>query len=93
MRSLEIAAIGGCMLAEDTTEHRELFGAEGEAVLYFGAPAEAATKARSLIDNPAERQRLAAALHARIVGGGHTYRDRLGAMTATATQGAGRVAA
>jgi hypothetical protein len=26
MRSFEIAAIGGCMLAQDTDEHRDIFG-------------------------------------------------------------------
>ena len=33
MRSFEIAAIGGCMLAEDTDEHRDIFGGEGESVV------------------------------------------------------------
>jgi len=82
MRSLEIAAIGGCMLAEDTAEHRELFGPEGEAVLYFASPAGAAEKARRLIADADLRRRLAGALHARIVAGDHTYRDRLEAMIA-----------
>ena len=45
MRSFEIAAVGGCMLAEDTDEHREIFGPEGETVLYFRNPSEASTKA------------------------------------------------
>jgi spore maturation protein CgeB len=35
-RSFEIAAVGGCMLAQDIDEHREIFGSEGEAVVYFG---------------------------------------------------------
>src|SRR5262245_36280764 len=35
MRSFEIAAVGSCMLAQDTDEHREIFGADGEAVVYF----------------------------------------------------------
>ena len=44
MRSFEIAAVGGCMLAQDTDEHREIFGPEGEAVRLFSrraAPARA----------------------------------------------------
>jgi hypothetical protein len=80
MRSLEIGAIGGCMLAEDTQEHRELFGPEGETVLYFDSPQQAAEKARSLIADEPERRRLAAALHSRITGGHHTYGDRVEAM-------------
>ena len=35
MRSFEIAAVGGCLLAQDIDEHREIFGSEGEAVVYF----------------------------------------------------------
>jgi hypothetical protein len=37
MRSFEIAAIGGCMLAEDTLEHHEIFGADGETTGRTGA--------------------------------------------------------
>jgi hypothetical protein len=77
MRSFEIAALGGCMLAEDTAEHREIFGPDGEAVVYFGTAQEAAERARSLLANPAERARLSAVVRARISSGAHTYRDRL----------------
>jgi spore maturation protein CgeB len=81
MRSFEIAAVGGCMLAEDTAEHREIFGDDGEAVVYFRNPREAAERARALLTNPAERARLSAAVHERIVShGAHTYRDRLAAI-------------
>jgi spore maturation protein CgeB len=82
MRSLEIPAMGGCMLAESTSEHRDLFGEEGQAVLYFKDIAELIQKARWLLDHPEERQRLRAALHRRITSGGHTYRDRLRSMLA-----------
>jgi spore maturation protein CgeB len=85
MRSFEIAAIGGCMLVEDTEEHREIFGSDGDAVAYFRTPAEAAARARDLIANPARRARLAAAVRARIAAGRHTYGDRLQCMLATAT--------
>jgi spore maturation protein CgeB len=77
MRSFEIAAAGGCMLAEDTDEHRDIFGPEGEATVYFRNAKEATECARVLLCNPSERKRLAAALHRRIVGGAHTYADRL----------------
>jgi spore maturation protein CgeB len=80
MRSFEIAAIGGCMLAEDTEEHRAIFGSDGEAVYYFRTPAEAAVRVRSLMGDPAERARLAASARSRIAGGAHTYRDRLAVM-------------
>jgi spore maturation protein CgeB len=77
MRSFEIAAVGGCMLAEDTAEHREIFGPDGEAVVYFRTPREAAARAGSLLANPAERARLSGAVRARVSCGAHTYRDRL----------------
>jgi spore maturation protein CgeB len=86
MRSFEIAAIGGCMLAEDTDEHREIFGPEGEAVVYFRNAREAAERTRALLSNSSERKRLAAGLHRRIVGGAHSYVDRLAAMLEIARQ-------
>lgn len=80
MRSFEIAATGGCMLAEDTEEHREIFGPEGDAVVYFRNPQEAAQRARTLLSDSAERERLATCLHRRIVSGAHTYTHRLATM-------------
>jgi spore maturation protein CgeB len=80
MRSFEIPAIGACMLTEDTEEHRQIFGADGESVVYFRSVAEMIEKARWLLERPAERQRLAAAAHARIVEGRNTYQDRLAEM-------------
>jgi spore maturation protein CgeB len=77
MRSFEIAAIGGCMLAEDTEEHRAIFGGDGNSVHYFQTPKQAAALARLLIDRPAERARLAASVRDRVSRGAHTYRDRL----------------
>ena len=77
MRSFEIPAIGGFMLTEDTAEHRELFGEEGQCVLYFSSPAMAAEKARWALARPTERKRMAAAAHHLVVGGRHTYTDRL----------------
>ena len=80
MRTFEIAAMGACMLVEDTAEHRDIFGPDEEAVVYFRSIPELIHKAQWLTDHPAERQRLAAAAHARIAAGGHTYEDRLAAM-------------
>jgi spore maturation protein CgeB len=82
MRSFEIPAMGGCMLAESTVEHRDLFGEEGQAVLYFHDIPELIRKARWLLDHPEERQRLRAAVHRRITSGGNTYSDRLRSMLA-----------
>ncbi|MCX5686490.1 MAG: glycosyltransferase [Candidatus Omnitrophica bacterium] len=76
MRTFEIPAMGGCMLAEDTAEHKKIFGGEGEAVAYFKNIDEMIQKARFLIANETERNRLAEKCHNLIVGGGNTYKDR-----------------
>ena len=86
MRSFEIPATGACMLVEDTEEHREIFGPDGEAVVYFRSIPEMIDKSRWLLDRPAERQRLAAAAHSRIVTGCNTYQDRLAAMLGLRTK-------
>jgi len=85
MRSFEIAAVGGCMLAQDTDEHRGIFGPEGEAVVYFRDAKEAAQRARGLLRDSSERKRLAAGLHRCIVGGAHTYAHRLATMLGVAS--------
>jgi spore maturation protein CgeB len=77
MRSFEIPAIGTCMLAEDTAEHRDLFGDEGAAVLYFGTILEMTEKLKWLLVNDAERLKMARTAHSLVVHGGHTYTDRL----------------
>ena len=82
MRTFEIAAIGGFMMAEDTIEHRELFGQEGECVLYFKNGREAIEKACWAMQHPNDRRQMAVAAHERIVRGPNTYRDRLQRMLA-----------
>lgn len=77
MRSFEIAAMHGCLLMEDTQEHRELFGEDRESVAYFRNVDEMVMKAKMLLSDPKERERLADAAHNRICRGHHTYGDRL----------------
>jgi spore maturation protein CgeB len=80
MRSYEAAAIGACMLVEDTPEHRDLFGADCESVVYFRTIDEMIVRLRRLLDAPRERQRLRRAVQDRIRNGRHTYDDRLQSM-------------
>src|SRR5262245_25809186 len=80
MRTFEVSAIGACMLVEDTEEHREIFGEEGKAVIYFNNIEQMIEKARWLKESDEERQRLARSLHNIITSGKHTYRDRLASM-------------
>ncbi len=91
MRSFEIAAIGGCMLAEDTPEHREIFGRDDECVAYFRTAADAAYKARALLNDPERRQRLAGAAQRRILDGRHTYTDRFKSMLSAVAENSGAV--
>lgn len=82
MRSFEAPAMRGCLLMEDTPEHRDLFGPDGECAVYFRDIPEMVAKAKDLSPRVEERARLAAAAHRRICAGGHTYADRLRTMLA-----------
>lgn len=77
MRTFEAPASGACLLAEDTPEHRDIFGADGQAAFFFGSVEEMVEKARMLVNDAPCRKRVAEAGHALITRGGHTYRDRL----------------
>ena len=83
MRTFEVPAIGSCMLTEDTAEHREIFGQEGEAVVYFQTIPEMLEKTRWLLNHDQERQRLAQNAHLLITQGQNTYGDRLKTMLST----------
>ncbi|MBN1914145.1 MAG: glycosyltransferase [Candidatus Omnitrophica bacterium] len=80
MRTFEVPASGACMLTEDTQEHRELFGEEGRAVIYFKTPHEMTRKAGWLMSHDNERRRLAEAAYRLVVGGKNRYKDRLVSM-------------
>jgi spore maturation protein CgeB len=80
MRTFEVPAMSACMLVEKTDEHIELFGPEGQAVLYFDSVPEMIQKTRWLLEHEVERTRLKDAAHRLIVSGRHTYRDRLAAI-------------
>ena len=80
MRSYEAAAIGGCILAEDTPDHRALFGQDDEAVRYFRSDSELVDAARGLLNDVDARLRLAKGLHERMQSRSDTYKHRLSAM-------------
>jgi hypothetical protein len=77
MRSFEVPAAGGCMFVEDTDEHREIFGEDGEAVRYFTGLDDEVAIIKELLACPERRQSLAAASHRRVWEGGCTYEHRL----------------
>jgi spore maturation protein CgeB len=77
MRSFEIPAIGACMVAEETAEHRRIFGEDGAAVRYFRSAAELVAVVKELLQSRDERARLRLAARDLITGGPNTYADRL----------------
>jgi hypothetical protein len=74
MRSYELPAMRACILAQDTPEHRALYG---ETVRYFGGEHDIAAAARSLLRDPTEREQLATAVHSRVVRAENSYYARL----------------
>jgi len=80
MRSFEAAAIGGCILAEDTVDHRELFGPDDLAVRYFKTIPELVQQTKHLLADGDARRRLSSQLAERFGRGKHTYADRLTSM-------------
>ncbi len=79
MRTFEIPACRGFMLAERTDEHRALFEEDAEAV-FFEGPAELEAKIDRYLNDETARRRIAAAGHARLLAGRHTYVDRAARM-------------
>lgn len=77
MRSFEMAAMGACMLVEFTDEHREIFGEEGEAVLYFRNVSEMVEKVSWLLAHSAERAAFRRASLLRVATEDNTYASRL----------------
>lgn len=78
MRSYELPAIGGSLLVEDTDDHREMFGKDGDCVGYFDTMKSLQHKVRELLNCPGESSRRAEAVHHRICVAGHNrYADRL----------------
>jgi hypothetical protein len=77
MRTYEVAAMGGCMLVEDTPDHRELFGDAGEAVLYFRSDLDAVDQLRALLADAPLRTAMSLRVRERIRRGDQTYAARL----------------
>ena len=77
MRSYEVPAMGGAMVVEDTADHRVLFGAEGEAVLYYASVDEMIGKVRALARDSNRASVMARRARMRVTRGANTYRDRL----------------
>lgn len=76
MRSFEIPACGGFLLAERTQEHLELFE-EGKEMACFSSTEELLDKLRYYLSHDEVRRRTAQAGFKRVTGGKHAYQDRV----------------
>lgn len=74
MRSYEAAACGGCLLVEDTQDHRRLFG--DSAVEYFSKPADL-LGAFGRLQSEDRRNALRFASFQSVVNGKNSYHERL----------------
>ena len=78
MRSLELPAMGACLVAEDTAEHRELYGGDGGCVEYFSNMEEMVAKTKALCREPERARAVGKKAFQRICRDHpHTYADRL----------------
>lgn len=84
MRSYEAAAMGACLVMEDTPAHRQLFGPDGRSVVYFNDPRSLVHACQRLLADAGLRQRLRLAAREIVVGGRNTYEDRLNEILAVA---------
>jgi len=75
MRSYEVPAMQGVILAESTDDHKDMFGEEG--ALYFRDTPEMIAKGKWLLAHQEDGRQMAERAHTRITGGKNTYRDRL----------------
>jgi len=80
MRTFEAPAMGACMLAEETQEHCEIFGADETAVLYFRTREELLERVHLLLNDEIMRKTLAKNANHLILSNAHTYQDRLKTM-------------
>jgi len=80
MRTFELAAMQACIVAEDTAEHRDILGEDGESAVYFHSCAEMIEKTRWLLEHDSERHRLAVSARQRLSVRKDTYADRLVSM-------------
>jgi spore maturation protein CgeB len=76
MRSFELPACGGCMLAERTADHERFF-VDGREAMFFSSADELVGQVRALKADRGLRDAVAAAGRARVTRDGHTYANRL----------------
>lgn len=73
-RTFEIPAARGFLLAQRTTEHQSFYN-EGREAEFFGSAEELADKARYYLQHDTEREKIAAAGHARCIASGYSWQE------------------
>ena len=76
MRSLELPAMGGCLLAERTAEHIAIFG-DDDNIAYYTNIIELGDQAVALSREKNKAIKMGEGLMKRITNNGHSYQDRL----------------
>jgi spore maturation protein CgeB len=78
MRSIELPAMGACLLVEETEEHRMLYHEGQHPLPYWQDVASLVAQARTVVNNSALSQKLRDSSYQHIViNGRHAYADRL----------------
>lgn len=85
MRTFELPACGGFMLAERTDAHQELFAEDREAA-FFSTPDELVAKVRRWLVRDDDRHAIANAAHRKISEGRNTYADRINEILVAAAE-------
>jgi spore maturation protein CgeB len=75
MRSFEVPAMGGCMLTEDTEEHREIFSTDN--VPFFKTSDEMLDQLKLLVRSPEKRIQFSKKAQAHVTAEKNNYTDRL----------------
>ena len=82
LRTFEIPAMGGFLLAERTGDHLSYFE-EGREAEYFGTPGELVEKAKYYLEHEDQRMEIARAGHERCTKSGYSNKDRVQAILAS----------
>ena len=86
MRTFELAAMGACMVVEESDDHHDLFGPDGGCVRYFADDKELVDVVLGLLDDDQARGEMQAKVQA-LMSPAQTYAARLRAMLEPAVSG------
>lgn len=82
MRSYELPYFGACILAEDTQEHRKIFGNDGESVIYYSSQDNLLLQIKKILKSEQLQKVMRKKAHNLIISNQNTYADRVSEMVA-----------